>query len=34
MDQAGLLGSSTLLSYSPVVIDYRDGDLLLGPLGH
>jgi hypothetical protein len=28
----GLLGAGTLLRYSPVVIDYRDGDLLLGTL--
>jgi predicted aspartyl protease len=33
MDVAGLLGSATLLRYSPIVLDYRDGDLLLGPLG-
>jgi hypothetical protein len=28
----GLLGTGTLLQYSPVVIDYIDGELLLGPL--
>jgi predicted aspartyl protease len=28
----GLLGSGTLRLYSPVVLDYRDGDLLLGPI--
>jgi hypothetical protein len=26
-----LLGAATLASYGPVVVDYRDGDLLLGP---
>jgi predicted aspartyl protease len=33
-DVTGLLGSGTLLRYSPVVVDYRDADLLLGPLRH
>ena len=28
----GSLGSGTLQRYSPVVIDYRDHELLLGPL--
>ena len=28
----GLLGAATLLRYNPVVVDYRDGYLFLGPL--
>lgn len=29
--QDGLLGSSTLRQLSPIVVDYTDGELLLGP---
>jgi predicted aspartyl protease len=29
----GSLGSGTLEHYTPIVIDYQDGDLLLGPYG-
>ncbi len=28
---SGLLGAGTLAHYSPIVVDYRDGDLLMGP---
>ena len=28
---SGLLGAGTLARYSPIVVDYRDGDLLMGP---
>jgi hypothetical protein len=27
----GLFGGATLRHYSPVVVDYTDGELLLGP---
>jgi predicted aspartyl protease len=30
----GLLGAGTISHYSPVVVDYHDGDLLLGPFSH
>ena len=27
----GVLGSATLLNYNPVLVDYTDGELFLGP---